>query len=105
AEFTPNLEINSPYAASNPQLFIRGVGLQDSNSNASSAVAVVVDGVYLNSPAGQLSSLFDIETVEVLRGPQGAIYGRNASAGVVRVVTAKPVHEVKSGLNVSYGRF
>ncbi|MEZ4289446.1 MAG: Plug domain-containing protein [Myxococcota bacterium] len=57
AEYTPNLEINSPYAASNPQLFIRGVGLQDSNSNASSAVAVVVDNVYINSPAGQLLAL------------------------------------------------
>jgi iron complex outermembrane receptor protein len=105
ADYTPNLEINSPYAASNPQLFIRGVGLQDSNSNASAAVAVVVDNVYVNSPAGQLSSLFDIDSVEVLRGPQGAFYGRNASAGVVRVNTAKPVHEPKAGANVSYGRF
>jgi len=105
AEYTPNLEINSPYAASNPQLFIRGVGLQDSNSNASAAVAVVVDNVYVNSPAGQLSSLFDIDSVEVLRGPQGALYGRNASAGVVRINTAKPVHEVKAGSNISYGRF
>ena len=64
ADYTPNLEINSPYAASNPQIFIRGVGLQDSASNASAAVAVVVDGIYLNSPAGQLSSLYDIESVE-----------------------------------------
>ena len=105
ADYTPNLEINSPYAASNPQIFIRGVGLQDSASNASAAVAVVVDGIYLNSPAGQLSSLYDIESVEVLRGPQGAFYGRNASAGVVRVTTAAPVHEVKAGTNVTYGRF
>ena len=105
AEYTPNLEISSPYAASNPQLFIRGVGLQDSNSNASSAVAVVVDNVYVNSPAGQLSSLFDVETVEVLRGPQGAFYGRNASAGVVRVITNRPVYENKAGGTVTYGRF
>jgi len=105
ADYTPNLEINSPYAASNPQLFIRGVGLQDSNSNASAAVAVVVDNVYVNSPAGQLSSLFDIESVEVLRGPQGAFYGRNASAGVMRINTNKPVHEVKAGANLSYGRY
>lgn len=105
ADYTPNLEINSPYAASNPQLFIRGVGLQDSNSNASSAVAVVVDNVYLNSPAGQLSSLFDVQNIEILRGPQGALYGRNASAGVVRVTTNRPVHEVKAGTNVTYGRF
>ena len=105
AEFTPNLEITSPFAASNPQLFIRGVGLQDSNSNAASAVAVVVDGVYMASPAGQLSQLFDVENLEVLRGPQGALYGRNASAGVIRVTSTKPVHEVASALNVTYGRF
>jgi len=105
ADYTPNLEINSPYAASNPQLFIRGVGLQDSNSNASAAVAVVVDNVYVNSPAGQLSSLFDVQSVEVLRGPQGAQYGRNASAGVVRINTNPPVHEFKAGTNLTYGRF
>jgi len=105
AEFTPNLEITSPFAASNPQLFIRGVGLQDSNSNAASAVAVVVDGVYMASPAGQLSQLFDVENLEVLRGPQGALYGRNASAGVIRVTSTKPVYEVGSALNVTYGRF
>ena len=105
AEFTPNLEINSPYAASNPQLFIRGVGLQDSNSNASSAVAVYVDGVYKNSPAGQLSSLFDVDSVEVLRGPQGAKFGRNASAGVVRIKTRAPTYEYGAGSSVTYGRF
>lgn len=105
AEYTPNLEINSPYAASNPQLFIRGVGLQDSNSNASAAVAVVVDNVYLNSPAGQLAGLFDVDSVEVLRGPQGSFYGRNASAGVVRVNSARPVHSTKAGANITYGRF
>ncbi|MBK7948457.1 MAG: TonB-dependent receptor [Deltaproteobacteria bacterium] len=105
ADYTPNLEINSPYAASNPQLFIRGVGLQDSNSNASSAVAVVVDNVYVNSPAGQLAALLDVQTVEVLRGPQGAKYGRNASAGVVRIVTNRPEHEVKAGTTMTYGRF
>ena len=105
AEFTPNLEITSPFAASNPQLFIRGVGLQDSQSNAASAVAVVADGVYLASAAGQLSQLFDVQSLEVLRGPQGALYGRNASAGVIRLTSNRPVHEVAAGVNVTYGRF
>lgn len=105
AEFTPNLEINSPFAASNPQLFIRGVGLQDSNSNATSAVAVVADGVYLSSPASQLSQLFDVKSLEVLRGPQGALYGRNASAGVIRLTSNPPVHEYDAAVNVTYGRF
>jgi iron complex outermembrane receptor protein len=105
AEFTPNLEITSPFAASNPQLFIRGVGLQDSQSNAASAVAVVNDGVYMSSAAGSLSQLFDVQNLEVLRGPQGALYGRNASAGAIRITSNPPVHEMDSGFNVSYGRF
>lgn len=105
AEFTPNLEITSPFAASNPQLFIRGVGLQDSNSNAASAVAVLIDGVYMASPAGQLSQLYDVENVEVLRGPQGALVGRNASAGAIRVTSRRPVHEYQSELKTTYGRF
>lgn len=105
AEFTPNLEITSPFAASNPQIFIRGVGLQDSNSNASSAVAVVVDGVYKGSPAGQLSQLFDVEALEVLRGPEGVFYGRNASAGVIRLNSRKPVPEFDAAVNITYGRF
>ncbi|MFK7896552.1 MAG: TonB-dependent receptor [Myxococcota bacterium] len=105
ADFTPNLEITSPFAASNPQLFIRGVGLQDSNSNAASAVAVFVDGVYMASPAGQLSQLFDVQGLEVLRGPQGALHGRNASAGAINIRSAPPVHENAAGLNFTYGRF
>ncbi len=105
AEFTPNLEITSPFAASNPQLFIRGVGLQDSQSNATSAVAVVADGVYLSSAAGQLSQLFDVQNLEVLRGPQGALYGRNASAGVIRITSNRPVHELDAAVNLTYGRF
>ena len=105
AEFTPNLEINSPFAASNPQLFIRGVGLQDSQSNASSAVAVVSDGVYLASAAGSLSQLYDVKNLEVLRGPQGALYGRNASAGVIRVTSNPPIHETAAAVNLNYGRF
>jgi iron complex outermembrane receptor protein len=105
ADFTPNLEITSPFAASNPQLFIRGVGLQDSNSNAASAVAVFVDGVYMASPAGQLSQLFDVEGLTVLRGPQGALHGRNASAGAILIKSRRPVHENSGAVNFTYGRF
>ncbi|HIF97005.1 MAG TPA: Plug domain-containing protein, partial [Myxococcales bacterium] len=57
SQFTPNLEIRTVFAASNPTLFIRGVGLRDFNSNSSSAVAVYNDDIYMNSPAGQLGQL------------------------------------------------
>ncbi len=60
SQFTPNLEIRTPFAASNPTLFIRGVGLRDFNANSSSSVAVYNDDIYMNSPAGQLAQLFDV---------------------------------------------
>lgn len=105
AQFTPNLEIKSSNAASNPKIFIRGVGLDDARANASSSVAVLVDDVYMNSPAGQLSQMFDLGSVEVLRGPQGVFYGRNATAGAIRLLSNKPSGEFGSNLRFSYGEF
>ena len=105
SQFTPNLEIRTPFAASNPTLFIRGVGLRDFNANSSSSVAVYNDEIYMNSPAGQLAQLFDVENIEVLRGPQGTIYGRNASAGTIRVLARKPTGTPGSTFKITYGRF
>ncbi len=105
SQFTPNLEIRSVFSASNPTLFIRGVGLRDFNANSASAVAVYNDDVYMNSPAGQLGQLFDVQQVEVLRGPQGTLYGRNASAGAIRVITRKPTGVPGGYLRATYGRF
>jgi iron complex outermembrane recepter protein len=106
AQFTPNLEIRTVFSASNPTLFIRGVGLRDFNANSSSSVAVYNDDVYMNSPAGQLGQFFDLQGVEVLRGPQGALYGRNASAGAIRVISRKPTNnEFNAFTTVTYGRF
>jgi iron complex outermembrane receptor protein len=103
--YTPNLEIKSGFAASNPTLFIRGVGLNDINPNSNSAVAVYTDDVYMNSPSGQLGQLFDLAAIEVLRGPQGGAYGRNASAGAIHVISRKPAGEYAGRLIATYGNF
>ncbi len=105
AQFTPNLEIRTVFAASNPTLFIRGVGLRDFNANSSSSVAVYNDDIYMNSPAGQLAQLFDVQQVEVLRGPQGTLYGRNASAGAIRVISRKPTGDLNGYTKVTYGNY
>ncbi len=105
SQFTPNLEIRTPFAASNPTLFIRGVGIRDFNANSSSSVAVYNDEIYMNSPAGQLAQLFDVENVDVLRGPQTTTYGRNASAGTIRVLAKKPTGEPGAVFKATYGRF
>ena len=105
AQFTPNLDIRSVFAASNPTLFIRGVGLRDFNANSQSSVAVYNDSIYMNSPAGQLGQFFDLSGVEVLRGPQGALYGRNASAGAILVNSRKPTGVFNGYSQVKYGSF
>ena len=103
--FTPNVEIRTPFAASNPTLFIRGVGLRDFNANSNSSVAVYNDEIHMNSPAAQLAQLFDVERIEVLRGPQATRYGRNASAGTIRVLARKPTGVRGVSGSATYGRF
>lgn len=104
ANFTPNLQINTPFAASNPVIFIRGVGLDDFNANSASAVAVYQDGVYMNSPAGQLFQFFDVKGVNVLRGPQAGPY-RNAGAGAILIEANPPVHEHAASASFTYGNY
>ncbi|MBW2541548.1 MAG: TonB-dependent receptor plug domain-containing protein [Deltaproteobacteria bacterium] len=104
SNFTPSLEIKSAFAASNPTIYIRGVGLDDFNANAASAVAVYQDGVYMQSPAGQLFQFYDVENVEVLRGPQGALY-RAASAGAILLRSRKPEDEFSSSITATYGNY
>jgi iron complex outermembrane receptor protein len=104
SNFTPSLEIKSAFAASNPTIYIRGVGLDDFNANAASAVAIYQDGVYMQSPAGQLFQFYDVERVEVLRGPQGTLY-RNASAGAILINSKQPSDEFSSYLTTNYGNY
>ena len=101
--YTPNLEIKTAFAAVNPTLFIRGVGLDDFNANSASAVSVYQDGVYMNSPAGQLFGLYDIQSVEVLRGPQPTL--TNASAGAIIVESRKPTDEFEAFLTSTFGTY
>jgi outer membrane receptor protein involved in Fe transport len=101
--YTPNLEINTAFAASNPTLFIRGVGLKDYNSNSTGAVGIWHDGIMMNSPSAQLFSIYDIESIEVLRGPVGGLGGRNSTAGAIRLHSFKPNNEWTGSGNLTYG--
>lgn len=104
ARVTPNLEIKTAGATA-PTFFIRGVGLNDFSSNGSGAVAIYQDDVPRNAPAIQLGQFFDLENVEVLKGPQGGGSGRNASAGAIRVVSRKPTGELDAFLRSSFGNY
>jgi outer membrane receptor protein involved in Fe transport len=105
AKFTPGLEINTAFAASNPTLFIRGIGLKDYNANSAGAVAVYRDGVALNSPVGQLFQLFDVKNVTVMKGPQSGRYGRNATAGAIAIESNRPDGEWSSEGSYSAGNY
>lgn len=105
ATFTPNLSIVSP-SATTATLFIRGVGLQDFSATASSAVAVYQDGVAINSPPLQISQMFDVDNVGILRGPQGIGLNRNASAGAIKIASKKPTFDgLGAEVRLTGGRF
>ena len=105
ARFTPGLEINTAFAASNPTLFIRGIGLKDYNANAAGAVPIFFDGMAINSPAGQLFQLFDVKNVTVLKGPQSGRWGRNATAGSIIVDSNLPDGDWSSSGSLTYGSY
>ncbi len=91
-KFVPNLNITGFSAGhtSSQNPFIRGIGLQDHLITTEPGVGVYIDGVYLGRQVGQNWSLANIERVEVLRGPQGTLYGRNSIGGAINIITRKP---------------
>lgn len=102
---TPNVQIKEVVANSVPNVTIRGIGLNDYATNNNPAAGVYVDDVYLVSPAMLSFGLFDLERVEVLKGPQGTLYGRNTTAGAVNFVSRKPTDQFEARASVDYGRF
>ena len=102
---SPGLQIKTDDNAANPRIFIRGIGVNDFNPSTASAVGVYVDGVYVASPLAQMAGFYDLQQVEVLRGPQGTLYGRNTTGGAINVTTKKPTSTPQGDLAVDYGRF
>ncbi|HEX6996332.1 MAG TPA: TonB-dependent receptor [Gammaproteobacteria bacterium] len=87
------------------KLFIRGVGANTSTTGSETGVAMHVDGAVISRAEAQLTSMFDLERVEVLRGPQGTLYGRNAVGGSVNLITRKPTTEFEGYVRATLGNF
>jgi len=101
----PGLRLTTSDAAANPKIFIRGVGLSDFNPGSASGVGIYVDGVYVGSPLAQLAGFYDIDRIEVLRGPQGTLYGRNTTGGAINVITKRPTWKYTGDASVDYGEY
>ncbi len=101
----PSLQVKTDDNAANPKIFIRGIGLNDFNPNTASAVAIYSDGVYIGSPLAQMSQFFDLDRVEVLRGPQGTLYGRNTTGGAINLISRKPSDSFEAMGSVEYGSY
>lgn len=103
---TPGVSLVQPNGPSSFYINIRGVAQNDfSGDNQESPVAVYVDDVYVASPTGAGFQLFDFERVEILRGPQGTLFGRNATGGLVHYVTRKPTQETDGYMSVTVGDY
>ncbi len=98
----PALNFRKSGAAINQSLFLRGVGTSTFSIAGEPSVSTVVDGVVYSRAGEAFSDLVDIERIEVLRGPQGTLFGKNASAGVVNIITKKPTDTLEGSLEASY---
>jgi iron complex outermembrane recepter protein len=102
----PSLQAESSFGRTFPRFYIRGLGNTDFDPNAQQPVSVVLDDVALESPMLKAFPVFDLQTVQVLRGPQGTLFGRNTPAGVIKLDSAKPTDtEVSGHVNASWGTF
>jgi len=101
---TPGMEF-SAFTLGQPEIAIRGVSTKEDGPAASDAVVVSVDGVYIAARSAQVFDIFDLERVEVARGPQGTLAGKNSIAGSINFVTSKPGPETEIRLRQSVGNF
>ncbi len=101
----PSLQIESSFGRIFPRFYIRGLGNTDFDLNASQPVSLLYDGVVLENALLKGFPAFDLDRVEVLRGPQGTLFGRNTPAGIVKFESARPTQTLEGYGRLNYGRF
>src|SRR5688500_3539639 len=104
-QLAPSLLVSSTGTEANGSARIRGIGTVGDNPGLESSVAVFVDGVYRSRSGIGLNELGEIERVEVLRGPQRTLFGRNASAGLINILSKRPSHELEGTGELTIGNY
>jgi iron complex outermembrane recepter protein len=99
----PSIQVEPAFGSGLPQYRIRGVGFLDYTSNNASPVGVSLDDVAFALPIQSQGLLFDIDRIEVLRGPQGTLYGRNTTGGEINFVSNRPTSDFHAGITTEYG--
>jgi len=101
----PSLSVGQRQSTANTNFFIRGFGNGANNAGIEPSVGVFVDNVYRSRTASQITDLPDVQRIEVLRGPQSTLFGKNASAGVISITTKKPEFDFGGAAELTYGNY
>jgi iron complex outermembrane receptor protein len=105
ATISPSLSTMNATTDSTPLFLMRGIGLDDFNMNNSSGVGTYLDDVFASFPGFLTSALFDLDRVEILKGPQGTLYGKNTAGGAINIISKRPTDDLEGYVDASYSRW
>jgi iron complex outermembrane recepter protein len=101
----PSLSTMNAQTDETPLFLLRGIGLDDFNNNNSSGVGTYLDGVFASFPGFLTGAMYDVGRVEILKGPQGTLYGKNTDGGAINIISAQPTYQLSGYLDVNYSRW
>jgi iron complex outermembrane recepter protein len=102
---TPSLSTMNAQTDITPLFLLRGIGLDDFNNNNSSGVGTYLDGVFASFPGFLTEALYDIDRIEILKGPQGTLYGKNTAGGAINIISRQPTDDFEGYVDASYSRW
>ena len=105
ATLSPSLSTMNSQTDITPLFLLRGIGLDDFNNNNSSGVGTYLDGVFASFPGFLTEALYDVSRIEILKGPQGTLYGKNTAGGAVNIISAQPTDTPEGYVDVDFSRW